>query len=488
MTRPVGANDFIALNQGEEPQITDTGMGLTFVNELGDYVRYAIDEDRWFVRSNGHWAEDSRKRVRALALTQHVVRVKLEEVGAWDNEGGARDAAFRLVRTYEGMRKKSSILDAAATDPRIQVQVEDFDVVAHELLTESGVVDLDTGELRPSRPEDMHSRMCTARYVPRAESALLDEFLETFLPDEGDQRFVFALLGHALRGGNDRRLFPIFWGPTTSGKSQLFAALHQLLGGYICAIASSVFRGNLDDKPRPDLVNAMFRRIAYATEASKSWALHADQIKRMTGGDVLPYRNLYEGVVNKKPRFTPMLVTNVFPRIVGADWPTKRRIIVVHFDRSLEPGQENPDKKKRFLADPAVTEALLARLVLGARDPIVDNVEWIPQKYVLATMNARGDMDHTDEFLAWMFEEDYLREVGDEVAASTCIRTSEVYSCYTYWLTKFGDDIDRKDRLSLNGFKKALEDKGWKYTRSAGSRWLGRQLGTVPTWMKINIE
>lgn len=478
-------DDFIALNEADDPQITDTGMALLMVNRFGALIRYAVDTGRWYVWTGGRWQEDSEEKLKVFALTQSVVRAKRDEILEWDDENGARQRALTQVNSFEGRKKRLAVVDTAAADPRVQVREEDFDTALNELVAVDRVIDLDTGDSRPGRPEDMNSRSCGVTYDPTATSPLLEQFLRTFLPDPADQRFVFALLGHALRVGNRSRTLPIFWGDTTSGKSQLFAALHKTLGSYICAVSSSVFRGNLDDKPRPDLVAAMFTRVAYASEASKSWALHADQVKRLTGGDALPYRNLYKGVVNQVPRFTPMLVTNVMPRITNADGPTKRRIIVVHFDRSLDPRKEDPKIKEKFLNDERTLRALLSRVVAGARDDILEDVSRIPEKYVLATMNARGDVDHTDEFITWMRDEGYLADVGDDQAASNCARTSDVHACYSYWLKKYGDDIDRKDRLSLRGLSAALTEKGWVSTRSAGTRWLGKRLVNVPTWMAV---
>lgn len=481
-----GAQEFIALNQDDEQQLTDTGMGHRFVDTVGRVTRYAVDIGRWYTWEEQRWAKDSKQSLRAFALTQAAIRSMRETVLNWDDENGGRQQGLRTVNTFESEKKRRAILGVASADPRIQVSEEDFDQSINEIVTPSGVVDLDTGEIRPGRPEDMNSRCTTVPYDPNARSGLLDNFLKTFLPDEEDQAFVFAVLGHALRVGNRSRTLPIFWGDTTSGKSQLFAALHKVLGSYICTVGSSVFRGNLDDKPRPDLVNAMFTRIAYATEASKAWALHADQVKRLTGGDVLPYRDLFEGVVNKLPRFTPMIVTNVMPRISNADGPTKRRILVMHFDKSLSSTVENPKYKEEFLASEECLRAILARLVDGARSRMLDDPTKIPTKYVMATMNARGDVDHTDEFLEWMTDEGYLLEAPEGTPASSCVTTGYIHSFYSHWLKKYGDDVDRKDALSAKGLNASLKEKGWQSTRSAGTRWVGKQLTpNVPTWIAL---
>jgi putative DNA primase/helicase len=482
----LSAADHIARNEDDDRQLTDTGLGTFFVDGAKRIIRYAIDTDQWFAWDGTRWEPDTKKRLRVFGLTQTALRVKRDEIAAWDDDNNARDRALRQLTTFESERKRQALINVAQADPRVQIKIEDLDNAPHEVVAPNGTIDLNTGNLRPSRPEDMNSRRLGVVYDPAAKSPLLDQFLETFLPEVEDQRFVFAVLGHALRVGNAQRTFPIFQGDTTSGKSQLFAALHKILDAYACAIGASVFRANNDDKPRPDLVNAMFTRVAYATEASKSWALHADQIKRLTGGDMLPYRDLYQGVVNKLPRFTPMLVTNVMPRITNADVPTKRRILVIRFEHSLAPGKEDPRIKQRFLTDESCLRAILARLVAGARDPVATDVTKIPKKYVLATMNARGDVDHTDEFLIWLADEGYLEDVKEDVPASACVLTSELHSLYSYWIRKHGDDIDRKDALSMRGLNAALTEKGWNSTRSAGTRWLLRRLApNIPPWIRL---
>jgi phage/plasmid-associated DNA primase len=84
-------------------------------------------------------------------------------------------------------------------------------------------VDLRTGELRASRPEDLLTAVCAVPYR-KCDSPLLDQYLETFIPDREQQNLLFGILGTALLGGNDTRMFPIILGETTSGKSQLISA------------------------------------------------------------------------------------------------------------------------------------------------------------------------------------------------------------------------------------------------------------------------
>lgn len=466
----------------EEIFHTDTGNGLRFVRLYGDIVRYLTDVDRWYVWNGRHWQPDSPKALAVYNLTKGVIRDIRDEALTLDGEPNDAQTpmgrALRWAFQSEGVGHRRRVLDDAMANPAIQASEPDLDVVDTDLVTLNGIVDLTTGELRPAQPTDLNSRSCTVNYAPEAaepgHSDELELFLETFLPDPLDQRFVFAVLGRALVAGNKTRTFPIIYGGTTSGKSQLIAAVHKVIGTYACAIGASVFRGNLDDKPRPDLVKAMYTRLAYATEASKSWALHGDQVKRLTGGDALPYRNLYDGTVNAYPRFTPLLVTNEMPRITGADTPLRRRILVMHFDRTLEVGQEDPKVKQRFLNDPRCLEALLARLVRGARDPITSDVANIPERYALATLSAFGQLDHVEEFIEWMRDMDALLPAGEGTPVNAMAKASELFDWYALWVKRYGDKNDKQDALGLKSFgQKLRDDLGWTSRKSGGVRWLG---------------
>lgn len=461
---------------------TDTGNGLRFVRLYGHLVRYVKDLDRWYIWNGRYWEPDSPKALTAYNLTKGVIRDIRETAmtleGDADDRQTPRGRMMAWAMQTEGVGHRKRILEEAMSHLSVQTEEPKFDSVDTDLVVLNGIVNLVTGELRAPKSTDLNSRSCTIGYHPEAAdpgySAELELFLETFLPDPLDQRFVFAVLGRTLIAGNKTRTFPIIYGGTTSGKSQLIAAIHKVIGTYACAIGASVFRGNLDDKPRPDLVKAMYSRLAYATEASKSWALHADQIKRLTGGDALPYRNLYDGTVNAYPRFTPLIVTNEMPRIPGADTPLKRRILVMHFDRTLEAGKEDPKVKQRFLNDPRCLEAILARLVQGARDPITEDIANIPERYALATMNAFGQLDHVEEFLEWLKDMEALLPAPEGTPVSQMAKASELFDWYSLWVKRYGDKIDKQDALGLRAFgQKLRDDLGWESKTSAGVRWVG---------------
>lgn len=477
----------IAANAADHIFFTDKGNGRRFAELYRNIVRYVVDRDQWVIRTDPHWVVDE-SQLLVFALTGGVIRQIREEgllpAGTDETEDERRERfeGFAMRTEAEGARLR--MISCAREHPELVVHEDDLDADPDLVATPSGVVNLLTGEARGARPDDLCTRVVAVDLDAKATSPLLDQYLETFMPDPEDQRVLFAVLGTILRGGNPSRLFPIFLGGTTSGKSQLISALDKLLGDYICTINASVFRGNLDDKPRPDLVRAMHHRVAYAVEASKIWELHADQVKRITGGDGVPYRNLYSQSVEKVPRFTPLIVTNEMPRVKGADQAFKRRMLTIRFDRTLPPELEDTRIKERFINDPGCQRALLARIVAGARDELLrDGIRWtlMPTKYAEATMDSFGQLDHVDEFIEWLKDREVLEVVDmSETAASHCAKATELHEWYTVWIKKHGSKQDRSEALNLKEFGSALRERGWTSKASAGVRWLGVRLTAAP--------
>lgn len=481
----------LAANAADTVHLTDKGNGRRFAELYRHLTRYVIDQDTWAVRTGTHWEIDEGDNLRVYGLTGGVIR-RIREEGQIEAVADPENAdaierrynQFALQSENHGARLR--IIAAAREHPELVVHEDDLDADLDCIATPSGVVNLLTGQMRPANADDLCTRSVLVDYDPDATSGLLDQYLDTFVPDEDDRRVLFAVLGNCLRGGNTGRLFPIILGGTTSGKSQLLAALDKLLGNYMCSINVSVFRGNLDDKPRPDLVRAMHHRIAYAVEASKIWELHADQVKRLTGGDAVPYRNLYSQSIEKVPRFTPLIVTNAMPRVKGADQAFKRRMLTLRFDQTLDPSLEDTSIKEKFINDPGCQQALLARIVRGASDELLrDGIKWtlMPTKYAKDVLESFGQLDHVDEFLEWLRDRETLSVTDKtEVTASHCAKATDLHEWYGYWIAKHGNKQDKGEALSLKEFNVALRERGWESKTSNGVRWLGvRLLLTPPT-------
>lgn len=478
--------------------LTDSANAVRFARLYGEIARYLTDAERWIFWCGERWELDTAGHHRALALTLGVVREirrEAEEASDEPPEGGGDSPLVRLAKhatASESVARRAATLRAAETLPELQARLTDFDANDRELVCGPDVVTLDRPAprrpavtTRPVSHVDRVTRTTRAHYRPEIlvgpPPAQVADYLATFLPDEERRRLLFKTLGSCLVGGNAQRLFIIIQGPSTTGKTQLVEALLETLGpDYATAGSASVFRGNLDDRGRPDILKAVARRVAFFSEASQAWELHGDRVKDLTGGGTITARlfreNEYRDV---RPAFTPVLVTNVLPRIVGADAALRRRMVV--FDFTHTPLVEDPEIRDRFVRSPEVHEWLLARLITGYEEAARDGLADVIVAQGLTTMNAFDNLTHLGSFFRWLTDTDQLTAVDTNAygVKSTYVPLKSMYDRYALWVKDYGAQRDRAEKLNYDDFNAQLRSSGWRSTKSGVHRWEGWRLSTL---------
>lgn len=371
--------------------------------------------------------------------------------------------------------------------------MEHFDVRADIIAANDTMLELRKNGVHPRdiTAEDMVTMTTGVPYEPqilaRPPKPIL-EYHQTFMPDGERARLFYKILGSSLLGGNKNRLFVIMKGKSTTGKSQIMEAMEAALGDYVGTGSPSVFRGNLDDKARPDIIALLKKRIALFNEASDAWELHGDRVKDLTGGGKTAVRNLYQGdIITVRPQFTPVILTNEMPRIVGVDSGTKRRLLVIAFEHSLPAGTvEDPDIKQRFIEDENVQKWLLARLVQGYVEATREGIDDALIAFSLDTLNAFVELTNTGAFLSWLEDTGQLRKLSEDEQKAGRIKSTYppldmMYDRYKYWALNRGGRRDKFDYLDYGDFNKDLKaNHGWTTVKSGVHRWEGVQLSMMP--------
>jgi P4 family phage/plasmid primase-like protien len=456
-------------------RVSDRINGLKLADVLRERVIYVPGEGR-LVYVDGAWYRDESGQTESW-------------VGEW-LDGAAVEAQ---TTDNEELRQRVARLESWAglqaalqyVDIELATRVHDLNQNPYLLVTPTGTLDLRTAQLREHRADDLTTDCTSVPYSPEARSELLTQFLDTFLPDPAHRRYIFKLMGSALLGGNRFRHLILIHGETSSGKSTFADLVAAALGkGYMKAVNVSVFRGSFDDKPRPDLMAALASRIVYASEAATSWELHADMVKRMTGGDQLVVRGMHsDRMVERPAMFTPVIVTNEIPRIKKADAAVRRRLRVLPFDRTISETDEDIGFRERLINDPAARQAMLAQLVLGCRAALLEGLTDLPAEFTLRADLAFDKLSHLADFLRWARTEGVLIEPDEDEArqipTSKFVKASDLYRLYVAWVEEFGDQSDRHERLSLRAFCDTLRnvEKGsWRTQASGGARFVGKLL------------
>lgn len=488
----LGTEDVERVVAGEDLELrsTDYANAMDLVRLAGHRLRWTPQRGwyRWRPEE-GRWALDEGVQTHGDVIDLvSVLRSRLPGLGEDD-----REIVQRRLGRLESLGGLKACLEVA--QHLLEVEDTSFDAWPELLNCANGVVNLLTGELLEHDPAMLLTRRAPTVYDPSAVSPLLEGVLNRLLPDPEIRTCLLELLGGALVGGNRARLLVIVHGPTTTGKTTLFGLVAAALGDYAGAASPAVFRGAMEDRPRPDLLRLLPRRIAVLEEAGSSWELHADTVKMLTGGAPLLARAMHSNrYLERVPDFTPFIVTNEVPRVKGADDAIRRRFVAVRMAERLMPGEEDPGLRARLEADEGVRRAAL-RLLVSAAVQVHGRVEdgggggfpRLPQKVVEQTAEALAQVDDVMEFVGELVEDGRLIwhvEWADPGSGgrgvvggwSSCVRTSDLHDTYTTWVKKRGDAVSRRDMLGARNFAVRLEAEGWVRRVSNGSRWLGWEL------------
>lgn len=444
-------------------------------------------DGRWYINEGAYAGDLERRcrevveamRSRAVALAEmaaasedEVMAKKAEALGKWahasDNPAASRMMSEGGCLAYgmvcDGNRDFDNRLDVIATPTQVlelhKEGVKARDIMPQDMITYSLGVEYKPGLLEAQMP------------------VLLADYFETFIPDEKKRRLIFKALGSALLGGNPGRLLLILKGKSTTGKTQLVEALRAAFGSYAAVGNPSIFRGNLDDKPRPDVISVLKRRVIFLAEASKNWELHGDRVKAITGGDGIKVRGMRsDDFLEVVPHFTPVFYANEMPRVNGADQALKRRMLVMDFNQ--QPVKEDPTIKQAFLASLEVKEYLLAMLVRGLLESMNEGLEDVKDEFAAFTMSAFDETTHLGEFMEWMRDGNQL-EILDAEQTAQCSKNKFVtlramHDRYKYWTEAHGNKQDKQDALNYKEFNAQLrENYGWVHVPSGGLRWEGK--------------
>lgn len=451
---------------------SDVGNARRFAARYRNSVRWVPAYGNWFIWSDrlNVWVLDRDGEITRMAM-ETVAQIRQE--AAFEEDPKAKAAILKFANASASAGKLKAMLELSRDLKGMTLDADALDARRDLFVCPNGTLEMNGSlRLRPSRLEDWNTISSGTRYRADARLPEWDKFLERFQPDPEIREWLQKLAGYTLYGRNPKRLMIVAFGPTSTGKTTFANALKAALGGYAAATTMTVFRDNQDERPRPDLVKVLSKRFVYAEEASASWHLHPDQIKRITGGGSIqarvPYAKEYMDVV---PSFTPWLLTNHAPTIEGADAALWRRVVVVPFEVQI-PANEEDDHFQELLESDAGREAILSWATAGYQmyldDP--DSLTFVPAGAADAGRRFRAEVS---DFASAMED---LCEYGepDDYRAEP----AQLYQAYIVWCENHS--IKEKDRMSQTKFGREIGGLGYpkKQLRIDGS----------PTWFRLGLR
>lgn len=411
---------------GEEPRYiqNDDGNAQYLRDRVdGDFL-FVEEESRYFAWDGQVWRPDVKGTLQQVfkqfTRERHVRAI---------DEGNKIDASWWKQSGNAG--RTEAALKMMRTEPGVSVSTTEMNLAARSLNVKNGILDLDTGVLKPHDPKQRMTRLFGAYFDPQAECPSFVKFMEDVLPDPVMRAYVQRALGYTLLGDVDQRAMFMIHGPSGTGKSTLMEAMREVFGDYGITAPPGAFRAKRADQgPTNDLHALRGRRFVTTSETAEGANFDEDLLKRLTGRDRVQSRELYQTNQEWTPECVIWLATNHPPRFNSDDDAIWRRTKLIPFVTQFLGDGEIPDMARTVLAPEA--SGILNWLLVGLKDYLANGLGE-PTEVREAAEEQRLQSDSVARFL-----EDRVAD-GVFSVGSGQLKGTEAYMMYVEWTRQVGD-------------------------------------------------
>lgn len=362
-----------ALGNGED------GDADLFIFLNKDKLCYDHNSDQWYLYKNGYWTKDLKnqhlvsfhsvidtyeKEIHHQTLIQHQA-ITDDDKDLGKNADKIKNLLIQRKKKLHTFTRKKNVLKLAASgELSLGITGDEWDSQKEILACKNGIIDLKTGELKKSTPQDYIKSVAPVIFESIDTPAPV---FETFLSSSLNNRkelvdFVQRILGCAISGRIMEHKIPILWGKNgRNGKGTLMEVIYSTLGHLMCPIPSEMLLKQPISKsatgPSPEIIKLQGKRIVWASETEEGRHLDVSRMKWYTGGDTLTARGIYEkNSVDFEPTHSIFMLTNHRPHIPSNETAIWQRIFLIPFELSFV---ENPKKAYERQRDPHLKEKLL---------------------------------------------------------------------------------------------------------------------------------
>lgn len=415
----------------------------------------------WMHYQDGHWERD-KSQMHVQEAVKDFVRGVAERV----SNSGARDsreaeALENAARRLQQKRLIRDIMDLARSSPLV-LDEGPWPDVPWLLNFKNGTLELRSMTLREHQAADRLTTVLPFDFDPGAECPLFNKTLADALQPEL-AAFVLRMFGFALTGEGGLQKMLLLVGSGRNGKSTLLEAVRHAMGPYAAsADPSSFMKATYQPAINNDIAALKGARLVTTAELNAGQTLNSSLIKRMTGGEQIVARKLYEDFEAFPFDGLIVMATNFPPVFDGSDLAISRRFAVVNFDRTLAEGEVDQDLPRKLRSE---APGIINRLLEGLVDFQRLKGAAAPQVVVEGTTALVRSSNQVQEFL------DTHCLSGPAYKAPA----GELFSCYCVWATHCG-----YKPMSMPSFKRGMERTlGHEAVRErSGMMWHGVRLRT----------
>jgi P4 family phage/plasmid primase-like protien len=425
----------VAISEGE--------MVPYFASCYRDKLQFDHTSGKWFAcRFNG---EDS---ARWIAVPEHVVwngvRKRHRDVVTHTHTITNKDAKAMMQKSFI-----AHVTDLAKGHEDIALTSSRWDADPWMLNTPGGIVDLRTGDMRPTEPGDYCTKSTAVAPDFKMKCPIWDKFISDITAGDGElQAFLQRMAGYCLTGDTSEHAMFFLYGTGANGKSVYTKTLEDIAHDYAVAAPMETFTQSTHDRHPTELAMLRGARLVAAqeTDQGRKWA--EAKIKMLTGGDPVRARFMHQDFFEYVPLFKLMVVGNHKPRLENVDEAIRRRLHLVPFTVTIPEAKRDAELLEKLKDE---WPAILAWAIAGCLDWLLAGL-CAPPAVKDATREYFEDQDPLADWLVG-------RCVLDRDAWTA---SADLYADYSVFTPQAERDTRKRfgERLESHGFRARKMGKG----------------------------
>jgi len=439
--------------QADEDLLTEDFAAQQFANDCAGRLRYCHTTGSWFEWTGTSWRRNETK------LAFHWARLLARSLSQTELDEG-RKAAIRKTSFAAGIER------FCQADPVFAVTMEAWDSDPFLLGTPGGTVDLRTGQIRESRPEDGITRLTAVEPADKADCPLWLRFLDEATGSDADLiRFLQQWAGYSLTGDTREHALVFVHGSGGNGKSVFLNVFTGILKDYATTAAMDTFTASHGDKHPTDLAMLRGARLVTSSETEEGRAWAEAKIKQMTGGDPITARFMRQDFFTFRPAFKLTIVGNHKPILRNVDDAMRRRFNIVPFTR--KPVSPDRQLEERLRAE---WPGILRWMIDGCLDWQANGLVR-PASVIDATRDYFSDQDLFGQWL----EQECDAEPGNPYKTET---SAALFSSWRQYAERAGERAGNQKAFAENMMRRGFENFRTKVSRG----FKGIRLKVDPTY------
>jgi putative DNA primase/helicase len=441
---------------------TDFGNAERFLNRYARDVLYCKLQDAWYLwePDKGIWGKDNLLKIR-----EHVKDVLLDiyHEAEYQIKPEDRQRVAKWAIQCEKPDHINACLNVAQSDPRIVVHPDKFDTDKYLFNMLNGTYDLSTHEFLPHDKENYFTKIVEYRYDKDATCPKFLKFIDRIFKSRKDKdqiiEYIQKALGYSLTGEISQQAIFLLYGSGANGKSTLIETQRMVVGDYGTTIDSSSLITKKNDSVRNDIARLPNVRFVSASENAKGTVLDEELVKKLSGGDQITARFLFQEEFQFYPQLKLWWAFNHPPGLNDFTHSLMRRLKLIPFEEVIS-GKEIIDQSILLGWHKDELPGIFNWEIEGLKKFQKEGLEDIT-----AVKNAVKEFKEEQDILHEFIQDCcYVATDEDSLKRDVVTASSILYRKYRIWAQENNEkemgprkfSIEMKER----GFKKSHKEKG----------------------------